>query len=117
MLDTGEAKTLGNYKIGFLQQEPDLDEELNVRDNVLQGVKDKKLLVDEWRKVEALAQGRPENELDPKLRQQYQKLKKQIDEGNLLDLERRIEVAMDALNCPSGDLPVTGLSGVSSGVI
>jgi ATP-binding cassette ChvD family protein len=107
----GEAKTLGNYKIGFLQQEPDLDEELNVRDNVLQGVKDKKLLVDEWRKVEALAQGRPENELDPKLRQQYQKLKKQIDEGNLLDLERRIEVAMDALNCPSGDLPVTGLSG------
>lgn len=83
-----------------------------MRDNVLLGVSEKKLLVDEWRRVEALVKGRPEHELEPKLRGQYQKLKRQVEEGNLLDLERRIEVAMDALNCPSGDLPVTGLSGV-----
>lgn len=83
-----------------------------MRDNVLQGVRDKKLLVDEWRAVEAQTRGRAEHELEPKLRQQHQRLKKLIEDGNLLDLERRIEVAMDALNCPNGDLAVTGLSGV-----
>lgn len=85
-----------------------------MRDNVLEGVKEKKQLLEDWRKMESAVQGRAEHELEPKLRHQYQKLKKQVEEGNLLDLERRIEVAMDALNCPNGDLPVTGLSGVCS---
>ena len=104
---SGEAWAAENIKVGYLPQEPILDTDLSVRENVLDAVADKKALLDEFNKVaEKLAENYSEEIMD-----EMTKLQDKIDSQNLWELDNQINVAMDALRCPSDDLSVKELSG------
>ena len=103
----GEAWAAENINVGYLPQEPILDTDLSVRENVLNAVADKKALIDEFNKVaEKLAENYSEEIMD-----EMTKLQDKIDSQNLWELDNQIDVAMDALRCPSDDLSVKELSG------
>ena len=93
--------------IAYLPQEPILDTDLSVRENVLNAVADKKALIDEFNQVaEKLAENYSEEIMD-----EMTKLQDKIDSQNLWELDNQIDVAMDALRCPNDDLSVKELSG------
>ena len=103
----GEAWAAENINVGYLPQEPILDTDLSVRENVLNAVADKKALIDEFNKVaEKLAENYSEEIMD-----EMTKLQDKIDSQNLWELDNQIDVAMDALRCPNDDLSVKELSG------
>ena len=104
---TGEAWAAENINVGYLPQEPILDTDLSVRENVLNAVADKKALIDEFNEVaEKLAENYSEEIMD-----EMTKLQDKIDSQNLWELDNQIDVAMDALRCPNDDLSVKELSG------
>jgi ATP-binding cassette ChvD family protein len=100
---TGEAWAAQGARVGYLPQEPQLDESLNVLGNVMTGVKEKKDIVDRY------------NELmmnySDETAEEATKLQDQIDSQNLWDLEAQVGVAMEALGVPDGESDVTKLSG------
>jgi len=100
---TGEAWVAEGARVGYLAQEPQLDEALNVLGNVMMGVKEKKDIVDRYNE---LMMNYSDETADEATR-----LQDQIDSQNLWDLESQVEVAMEALGCPPGDADVTKLSG------
>ena len=100
---TGEAWAAKGAKIGYLAQEPQLDEQLNVLGNVMMGVKEKKDVVDRYNELMMNYSDETADEAT--------KLQDRIDAENLWDLESQVEVAMEALGCPPGDADVTKLSG------
>jgi ATP-binding cassette ChvD family protein len=100
---TGEAWAAKGAKIGYLAQEPALDEQLNVLGNVMMGVKEKKDIVDRYNELMMNYSDETADEAT--------KLQDKIDAENLWDLESQVEVAMEALGCPPGDADVTKLSG------
>jgi ATP-binding cassette ChvD family protein len=103
---SGEAKAAEGTKMGYLEQEPNLDPNLNVWDNVISRCEEKKL-VDRFN---AVAAEMAENYTD-ELMDEMTSLQEQIDAGDLWDIDSKIEMAMDALRCPPNDWPVTNLSG------
>ena len=103
---TGEAKAAEGTKMGYLEQEPQLDDQLNVWGNVIAWCEEKKL-VDRFNAV-AVEMG--ENYTDD-LMDEMTSLQEKIDAGDLWDIDSRIEMAMDALRCPPNDWPVDNLSG------
>jgi ATP-binding cassette ChvD family protein len=108
-LDTefsGEAIAADGVKRGYLEQEPQLDEALNVWGNVIAWCDEKKI-VDRYNEV-AVELG--ENYTDA-LMEEMTALQEKIDAGDLWDIDSRIEMAMDALRCPPNDWPVDKLSG------
>ena len=105
----GEAQPAPGIKIGFLQQEPDLDPTLDARGNVELGVKEIRDLLNRYEAVTA-AFGEPDADYE-KLGVEQGKLQDQIEAKNAWDLDRTVEIAMDALRCPPGDADVTKLSG------
>ncbi|MFV2052212.1 energy-dependent translational throttle protein EttA [Aliiroseovarius sp. YM-037] len=100
---TGEAWAAEGAKVGYLPQEPKLDESLNVRDNVMLGVAAKKAKLDRYNE---LAMNYSDETAD-----EMAKLQDEIDAENLWDLDSQIDVAMEALRCPPDDADVTTLSG------
>ncbi|RYE55198.1 MAG: ATP-binding cassette domain-containing protein, partial [Hyphomicrobiales bacterium] len=100
---TGEAWASKGAKIGYLAQEPQLDEQLNVLGNVMMGVKEKKDVIDRYNELMMNYSDETADEAA--------KLQDKIDAENLWDLESQVEVAMEALGCPPGDADVTKLSG------
>ena len=102
---TGEAWADKGVRVGYLPQEPQLDESKSVRDNVMEGVAGKKALLDRFNEV---AMGVAE---DPDLMDEMTALQDQIDAQNLWDLDSQIDVAMEALRCPPDDADVKTLSG------
>ena len=107
----GEAWPAKGTKVGFLEQEPHLNESQNVRDNILQAVSAKKALLDRFEAVsERFGQPLDDDEMNALVEEQAD-LQERIDAENLWDLEREIEIAMDALRCPPGDSEVATLSG------
>ncbi len=113
-LDTefnGEAWAAEGVRIGYLEQEPKLDPTLNVFDNVMLGLKDKKDLLDAFNEISnKLGEVTDDDEM-MKLIEEQGELQEKIDAVNAWDLEREIEIAMDALRCPPGDADVTKISG------
>jgi len=111
-LDTeivGEAKAADGLKVGYLPQEPDLDPAKDVAGNVFEGVAEIKALLDRFETVSA---GFAEEDADfDALIAEQAELQEQIEAVNGWDLERTVEIAMDALRCPPGDAEVTTLSG------
>ncbi|MGM0561253.1 MAG: energy-dependent translational throttle protein EttA [Pseudomonadota bacterium] len=105
----GEAWAAKGAKVGYLPQEPRLDEDKDVAGNVMLGLADLKALVDRYNEVSALFADE-DADFDALLAEQAE-LQEKIDAADAWDLERRIEVAMDALRCPPGDTAVTNLSG------
>ena len=107
----GEAWPAKGTKVGYLSQEPHLDENQNVRGNIIQAVATKKALLDRFEEVsERFGQPLDDDEMNALVDEQAE-LQEQIDAQNLWDLDREIEIAMDALRCPSGDSDVSTLSG------
>ena len=100
---TGEAWLAEGATLGYLPQEPQLDASKDVMGNVMEGVADKKAILDRY------------NELmmnySDETAEEGAKLQDVIDSQNLWDLESQVEMAMDALRCPPGDASVDNLSG------
>ncbi len=105
----GEARPAPGIRIGYLQQEPELDPAKDVRGNVEEGVADTKALLDRFNAVsEAFAE--PDADFDALLAEQAE-LQDKIDAADAWDLDRKLEVAADALRLPDWDADVTKLSG------
>ncbi len=100
---SGEAWAAEGAKVGYLPQEPHLDESLNVRDNVMLGVAEKKAKLDRYNE---LAMNYSDETAD-----EMAQLQDQIDAENLWDLDSQIDIAMEALRCPADDADVAALSG------
>ncbi|MEW6450891.1 MAG: energy-dependent translational throttle protein EttA [Pseudomonadota bacterium] len=99
----GEGWVAEGARVGYLQQEPQLDETKSVRDNVMEGVAAKKALLDRYNEIAANYSDETADEMA--------KLQDQIDSQNLWDLDSQVTLAMDALRCPPDDADVTKLSG------
>jgi len=106
---TGTARPDPSARIGFLAQEPQLDNTLDVKGNVELGVKPVKDLLKRFDEV-SNAMGEPDADFDKLLAEQA-KLQDAIDAAGGWELDRKLEIAMDALRCPPGDADVTKLSG------
>jgi energy-dependent translational throttle protein EttA len=107
----GEAWLGKGHTVGFLEQEPKLDPKKTVLENVQDGVADKVKVVKRWNEISArFAEPMSDDEMEKLLAEQA-KVQDQMDAGNLWDLDRHLEIAMDALRCPPGDSAVTHLSG------
>ncbi len=104
---TGEAWAAEGAKVGYLPQEPQLDNTLSVRENVMLGVAAKKAKVDRFNEI---AMEIAENYSD-ELMEEMTALQDAIDAENLWDLDSQIDVSMEALRCPPDDAAVETLSG------
>ena len=108
---TGEAWAAEGVKMGYLAQEPKLDDSKTAFENVMDGLRDKKALVDEFNEVSLkFGEEMSDDDMNALIERQGQ-LQEQIDAADAWDLEREIEIAMDALRCPPGDADVTKISG------
>jgi ATP-binding cassette ChvD family protein len=103
---TGEAWVAEGAKVGYLPQEPKLDPELTVRENVMLGVAGKKAILDRYNE---LAMNYSDETAD-----EMAALQDQIDAENLWDLDSQIDVSMEALRCPPDDADISKLSGGES---
>jgi energy-dependent translational throttle protein EttA len=106
---TGEARLTPGFTVGYLAQEPQLDAEKDVLGNVADGVGETKGLVDRFNEVCA-AMGDPDADFDALLTEQAD-LQEKIDAAGAWDIDRTLEIAMDALRLPPGDADVSTLSG------
>ncbi|MFT5218282.1 MAG: sulfate-transporting ATPase [Planctomycetota bacterium] len=108
---TGEARPQAGIKIGYLAQEPELDNELDVRGNVELGVADTKSLLDQFNEVNMkFAEPMSDDEMNELIVLQGE-LQEKIEAAGAWDLERKLEVAADALRLPAWDEAVEHLSG------
>ena len=108
----GEAFPGKNIKVGFLHQEPELDPDKNVLDNIKAGIGEAQELLDRYNEI---SDRFADPDLDPdemkKLLEEQGKLQDKIDATGAWDLESTLEIAMDALRCPPADAEVAKLSG------
>lgn len=108
---TGEAWSADGVKIGYLSQEPHLDETKNALENAMDGVGEVKGLLDRFEAVSAkFSEELSDDEMNAVIAEQAE-LQEKIDAANGWDLQRNVEIAMDALRCPPGDAEVAKLSG------
>ena len=97
--------------VGFLEQEPALDDAKTVRGVVEEGVQETVQLVEEFNRInERLAEPMSDEEMDKTLARQGA-IQEKLDAQDAWDLDSRLEMAMDALRCPPGDTPVKIISG------
>src|SRR4029077_2980340 len=89
----GEAWVAEGARVGYLQQEPQIDETKSVRENVMEGVAAKKALIDRYNEIATNYSDETADEMS--------KLQDEIDSKNLWDLDSQVDLAMDALRCPS----------------
>jgi ATP-binding cassette ChvD family protein len=100
---TGEGWVAEGARVGYLEQEPQLDPTKTVRENVMEGVAAKKALLDRYNEIASNYSDETADEMA--------KLQDKIDSQNLWDLDSQVDLAMDALRCPADDSNVTKLSG------
>ncbi len=105
----GEAWSAENAKVGYLPQEPQLDGSKTVMENVMEGLGDIKVMVDRYNAISA-EMANPDADFDS-LMSEMGELQEKIDAADGWELERTIQIAMDALRCPPGDADVSTLSG------
>ena len=111
-LDTdfrGEAWAAEGVRVGYLEQEPQLDPAKNVMENIMDGVGETRDLLKKFEDVN-MKFADPDADMDALLAEQAE-LQEKIDACNGWELERMIDIAMDALRCPPGEADVTKLSG------
>ena len=99
----GEAKPAEGIRVGYLAQEPELDATKDVLGNAMEGVAEKKAILDRYNEIAANYTEETADEMTS--------LQDQIDAQNLWDLDAQVEQALDALRSPPGDADVTKLSG------
>jgi ATP-binding cassette ChvD family protein len=107
----GEAWVAEGARVGYLPQEPALDATKDVFGNVIEGLAETKVLLDRFEAVSArFAEDLSPAEMEALIAEQGE-LQEKIDQADGWDLDRTVEIAMDALRCPPGDAEVTTLSG------
>ncbi|MEZ5774124.1 MAG: energy-dependent translational throttle protein EttA [Hyphomicrobiaceae bacterium] len=99
----GEAWAADGIRVGYLPQEPELDQDKDVLGNAMEGVAEKKAIMDRYNELAANYSDETADEMT--------QLQDVIDSQNLWDLDTQVEQALDALRCPPGDADVTTLSG------
>jgi len=99
----GEAQAAAGARVGYLPQEPQLDAKKSVRENVMDGVADKRALLDRYNELAA--------NYSDETAEEMAKLQDEIEAKGLWDLDSKIDQAMDALRCPPDDAEVDTLSG------
>jgi energy-dependent translational throttle protein EttA len=108
---SGEAWAAEGARVGYLEQEPELDPTKTVLENAMEGLGGTKALLDKFNEISnKFAEPMDDDEMNALLTEQGE-LQEQIDACNGWELERTIEIAMDALRCPPGDASVDNLSG------
>jgi ATP-binding cassette ChvD family protein len=100
---TGEGWVAEGARVGYLEQEPQLDPKKTVRENVMEGVAAKKAILDRYNEIASNYSDETADEMA--------KLQDQIDSKNLWDLDSQVDLAMDALRCPADDADISKLSG------
>lgn len=108
---TGEAWPGEHIRVGYLAQEPELDPNKTVKENVMDGVRAVADLVDRFNEISAIMGDPPEDADFDALMDEMGTLQEKIDAVDGWSLDSQLELAMDALRCPPGDSPVTSLSG------
>ena len=107
----GDAKLADGIKVGYLAQEPELDNNLNVYENVIEGMSEAKSLVDEFNLISLkFAEDLTDEEMNETISKQGE-LQEKIDNMDAWDLDRKAEIAMDALSLPPGEAKIVNLSG------
>ncbi len=106
---TGEAWAAKGARVGYLEQEPQLDKTKTVQENVMEGLGDVKAMVDRYNEV-AAAMAEPDADFEA-LTEEMGDLQEEIDAVDGWELDRTIQMAMDALRCPPGDSKIDNLSG------
>ena len=106
---SGEAWAADGVKVGYLPQEPQLDPQKNVLENIMEAVAETRDLMKAYEDVN-MQFADPEADMDALIARQAE-LQEKIDAVGGWELERTLEIAMDALRCPPGDADVTKLSG------
>jgi ATP-binding cassette ChvD family protein len=107
----GEARLADGYSVGYLQQEPQLDPKKTVFENVMDAVDHSRAVLRRFEEINArLGEPLDDKEMDKLLAEQAT-VQDEIDAKNLWDLDRQVEIAMDAMNLPPSDWAVTNLSG------
>jgi ATP-binding cassette ChvD family protein len=100
---TGEAWAAEGARVGYLEQEPQLDADKSVRENVMNGVAPQKAILERYNELAVNYSDETADEMT--------KLQDEIEAKGLWDLDSKVDLAMDALRCPSDDADVTKLSG------
>ncbi len=100
---SGEAWAAEGARVGYLPQEPQLDESLSVRENVMLGVAPKKAILDRYNELAM--------NYSDETAEEMAELQDRIDAENLWDLDSQIDVSMEALRCPPDDAEIANLSG------
>ena len=107
----GEAWAADGLKVGYLPQEPVLNADKDVMGNVMEGVAETKALLDRFNEVSMrFGEELSDEEMDALIAEQAE-LQAEIDASDAWELDRQIEIAMDALRCPPGEADITKLSG------
>jgi ATP-binding cassette ChvD family protein len=107
----GEAWAAEGAKVGYLPQEPQLDPTKTVHENVMEALKDTKALLDRFEQVSMrLGEVEDPDEMTALIDEQAA-LQEKIEAADAWDIDRTVEIAMDALRCPPGDADVSKLSG------
>ncbi|MBK8802261.1 MAG: energy-dependent translational throttle protein EttA [Fibrobacteres bacterium] len=108
---TGEAWIESGRTAGYLPQEPVLEADLTVKENIMKAVAKSQAIMDRYNEISMAFAEPMEDDKMNKLLEEQARLQDVIDAQDLWSLERHVEIAMDALRCPPGDWPVTNLSG------
>ena len=108
---SGEAWAAEGASVGYLPQEPKLDETMTVQENVLEALGEARDLVKRFEAVSMKLGEVTDNDEMMALIEEQAELQERMDAANAWDLDRTVEIAMDALRCPPGDADVTKLSG------
>ena len=106
---TGEAWAAEGVRVGYLEQEPELDPNKTVAENVMEGLGEVKQKLERFNQI-GMEMGDPDADFDA-LSTEMAELQDYLDNNEGWELERTIQIAMDALRCPPGDANVTNLSG------
>ena len=107
----GEARAADSIRIGHLAQEPELDPSRNVIENVMEGVAETRDLLARFEAVSARFAEPLDDEAMNALIEEQSALQERIDAADAWDIDRKVEIAMDALRCPPGETDVATLSG------
>ncbi|MDP5232107.1 MAG: energy-dependent translational throttle protein EttA [Cellulophaga sp.] len=110
----GDVVFSPGYKVGYLEQEPELDESKTVIEIVREGVAETVAILDEYNKINdmfGLEEVYSDADKMDKLMARQAELQDQIDASNAWELDTKLEIAMDALRTPDGDAPIKNLSG------
>jgi energy-dependent translational throttle protein EttA len=107
----GEAWPGQGVSVGYLAQEPDLDPAKTVRENVMEGAGEAAALLERFNELSAKMAEELDDDAMAKVYEDFAEVQDKIEAANAWDLDRTLEVAMDALRVPDGDADVTTLSG------